>query len=109
MARSEEFESISETQLIDLISSDELETETGEEEEVFRAVMRWAESSSQSITRNDETSGSVSWTGPEFVSHQGPRFGSLQNVLSHVRLPRVSPYFLHDCVATERYVLNLYS
>ena len=103
VARSEEFESISENQLIDLIGSDDLETESGEEEEVFRAVMRWAESSSQAITRAHETPGSVSWSGPEFVSNQGPRFDSLHNVLSHVRLPRVSPYFLHDCVATERY------
>ena len=107
MARSEEFESISENQLIDLIGSDDLETESGEEEEVFRAVMRWAESSSQAITRAHETSGSVSWSGPEFVSNQAPRFDSLHNVLSHVRLPRVSPYFLHDCVATERYRLTL--
>ena len=105
MARSEEFESISESQLIELISSDDLETETGEEEEVFRAVMRWAESSSQATEVRkqwNEASGSASWAGPEFISNQGPRFDSLHNVLSHVRLPRVSPYFLHDCVATER-------
>ena len=40
MSQSDEFEAISETQLIDLISSDDLETESGDEEEVFRAVMK---------------------------------------------------------------------
>ena len=84
-----------------MISSDDLETESGEEEEVFRAVMRWAEST-QAVGGNDAPTCSVSWVGPEFGGVRGPRCDSLHNVMSHVRLPRVSPYFLHDCVATQR-------
>jgi len=84
-----------------LISGDDLETESGEEEEVFRAVMRWAESS-QAVVGNDGSPRSVSWAGSEFGGVKGPRCDSLHNVMSHVRLPRVSPYFLHDCVATQR-------
>ena len=102
MSRSEEFEAISESQLIDLISSDELETESGEEEEVFRAVMRWAENF-QTVVGNDGAACSVPWTGSDLAGVRGPsNVGNLHHVLSHVRLPRVSPYFLHDCVATQR-------
>lgn len=42
----EEFEAIPETQLVDLISSDELEV--NKEEDVFNAVMKWIESSCDS-------------------------------------------------------------
>ena len=84
-----------------MISSDDLETESGEEEEVFRAVMRWAENS-QAVVGNDGAPCSVSWAGSELAVVRGPRVGNLHHVLSHVRLPRVSPYFLHDCVATQR-------
>ena len=95
---SEEFESISESHLIDLISSDDLRTKTGEEEEVFRAVIRWAESPQAEVETEN-----TSWVGVEHVGNRGSsRSNTLHNVLSHVRLPRLSPYFLHDCVATQR-------
>ena len=71
----EEFDTISESQLIDLISSDELEVE--KEEEVFNAVLKWVD-------------------GPD--SGCANRKIRLHRVLAHVRLPLVSPYFLHDCV-----------
>ena len=103
MSQSDEFEAISETQLIDLISSDDLETESGDEEEVFRAVMKWAENSQGTVMVNDNIGAcSVSWPGSESASFRGPRASSLHHVLYHVRLPMVSPYFLHDCVATQR-------
>ena len=98
MSLSEEFESISESHLIDLISSDDLRTKTGEEEEVFRAVIRWAESPQDEVGNK----GSF-WAGVEHVGYRSSsRSDTLHNVLSHVRLPRLSPYFLHDCVATQR-------
>ena len=63
--------------------------------------MRWAESS-QTVIANDGSPCSVSWEGSELPGVRGPRFDTLHTVLSHVRLPRVSPYFLHDCVATQK-------
>ena len=80
----EEFEDCQKNQLIDLISNDDLETETGEEEEVFRAVMQWAESRQADNCRK----------------------AALPFVLAAVRLPLVSPYFLHDCVQPHPLILQ---
>ena len=71
--------SISECQLIDLISNDELEVSKGEEEVVFNAVLKWVEASGD-------------------VTEAEKRKKGFHRVLSHVRLPHLSPYFLHDCV-----------
>ena len=98
VSHSDEFDFISESQLIDLISNDDLETESGEEEEVFRAVMRWAENIQE---ENNANSGAV-WAGAELATARVSRGTNLHHVLSHVRLPKVSPYFLHDCVETHR-------
>lgn len=75
LVNGDEFESISETQLIDLMSSDDLEVDR--EEEVFNAVLKWVEA---------DEGGCVQ------------RKSRLHRVLAHVRLPLVSPYFLHDLV-----------
>ena len=81
-----------------MISNDDLETESGEEEEVFRAVMKWAENARGG---NTAVCGEE-WVGVDLAAVRTSRGANLHRVLSHVRLPRVSPYFLHDCVATHR-------
>eukprot|EP00094_Tigriopus_californicus_P004616 TCALIF_04444-PA protein Name:"Similar to klhl20 Kelch-like protein 20 (Xenopus laevis)" AED:0.12 eAED:0.12 QI:148/1/0.88/1/0.87/0.88/9/0/660 len=68
----EEFLSVGQSQLIELISSDDLECER--EEDVFQAVLKWLEFHPESRE-------------PEF-----------HRVLAHVRLPLLSPYFLLDHV-----------
>ena len=69
--------------------------------------MKWAENETGgggNIYRVvNEASGVAKHTGADvgnMINHS--RAESLHLVLSHVRLPRVSPYFLHDCVATHR-------
>ena len=79
VVKSDEFVSISESQLVDLISNDELEVNNGEEEVVFNAVLKWVEASGD-------------------VTEAEKRKKRFHHVLSHVRLPHLSPYFLHDCV-----------
>ncbi len=76
--KGEEFVSVGQSQLIELISSDDLECDR--EEDVFTAVMRW-----------------LSWS-------RETRETEFHRVLAHVRLPLLSPYFLHDCVEKERCV-----
>jgi hypothetical protein len=56
-----------------------LEVTNGEEEVVFKAVLNW-------VKANGEA---------EEAETRKSRF---HLVLSHVRLPLLSPYFLHDCV-----------
>jgi len=75
----EEFEAIPESQLVDLISSDELEVHR--EEDVFNAVIKWAECKADTCRKT-----------------------RLHAVLAHVRLPLVSPYFLHDWVEKNPFV-----
>ena len=71
----EEFVGLSQSKLIELISSDELCVDN--EEVVFNAVMRWL--------NHDEKA----------------HWEELHKVLEHVRLPLLSPYFLHDCVESQ--------
>lgn len=77
--KGDEFLSIAQSQLIDLISSDDLECLR--EEQVYEAAIRWLDAARE--TRE-----------PEFY-----------RVLAHVRLPLLSPYFLNDCVDKSRSVL----
>jgi len=79
VVNSDEFVSISENQLIDLISNDDLEVNNGEEEVVFKAVLKWVEAGGDLKEAED-------------------RKERFHLVLSHVRLPLLSPYFLHDSV-----------
>ncbi|XP_067003128.1 kelch-like protein diablo isoform X2 [Anabrus simplex] len=68
----EEFLGLSPAKLVEFISSDELQVER--EETVFQAVIRW------------------------FNHNPEQRRADFHKVLEHVRLPLLSPYFLHDCV-----------
>ena len=74
----EEFLSLPQSKLIEFVSSDDLCVDN--EEVVFNAVMRWL--------RHDEAAHGV----------------DLHKVLEHVRLPLLSPYFLHDCVAAQNVI-----
>ena len=65
--------------MVDLISNDDLELPNGDEEVVFKAVVKWCEANGDSTESSDRKS-------------------KFHRVLSHVRLPLLSPYFLHDCV-----------
>ena len=72
----EEFVSVGQSQLIDLISSDDLECDR--EEQVFLAVVKWLDANRES------------------------RETEFHRVLAHVRLPLMSPYFIFDRVEKER-------
>ena len=65
----EEFITISEAKLIEIISSDDLEVD--KEETVFHACLKWL-NSQQRVPK------------------------SFHPVLEHVRLPLLTPYFIHD-------------
>ena len=73
VSRQDEFLTLTQAKLIELLSDDELSAEG--EETVFQAAVRWLD--------NDRHA-----HAPEF-----------HHVLEQVRLPLLSPYFLHDCVA----------
>ncbi|XP_047111182.1 kelch-like protein 12 [Schistocerca piceifrons] len=75
VSRSEEFLNLSAAKLVEFVSSDNLEVEG--EDTVFQAIMRWFNHS------------------PEL------RRQEFHKVLEHVRLPLLSPYFLHDCVESQ--------
>ncbi|XP_063244711.1 uncharacterized protein LOC134545858 isoform X3 [Bacillus rossius redtenbacheri] len=78
IAHGEEFVSLSAPKLVEFISSDDLMAE--KEETVFQAVIRW-------------------------YSHDpDSRKQDFHKVLEHVRLPLLSPYFLHDCVESQAVV-----
>ena len=66
----EEFVAVGQSQLIELVSSDDLECER--EADVFEAVVKW-----------------LNWS-------RETRETEFHRVLAHVRLPLLSPYFLHD-------------
>ncbi|KAK7792616.1 hypothetical protein R5R35_009149 [Gryllus longicercus] len=68
----EEFLGLSPSKVVEFISSDDLVVDR--EESVFQVVMRW------------------------FMHSPEPRKIEFHRVLEHVRLPLISPYFLHDCV-----------
>nr|CAD7196741.1 unnamed protein product [Timema douglasi] len=72
VAHGEEFLGLSASKLVEFVSSDDLEVER--EETVFQSVIRWYNNNPESRR-------------PEF-----------HKVLEYVRLPLLSPYFLHDCV-----------
>lgn len=69
----EEFEKLGQAKLVELIRDDDLYIES--EEEVFNSVVRWLDHDPDTRSLN------------------------FQDVLEHVRLPLLSPYFLFDCVA----------
>ena len=71
---------LSQEKLVELISDDNLSVET--EEVVFNSVMRWLD--------HDADAHSVDF----------------HRVLENVRLPLLSPYFLHDCVEQQRSVME---
>ena len=70
----EEFLNLSQQKIIELISDDELSVDS--EEIVYNSIIKWL--------NHDIDAHSV-----EFAK-----------VLEHVRLPLLSPYFIHDCVET---------
>ena len=67
----EEFINITEVKLIEIISSDDLEVD--KEETVFHACIKW-------------------------LNHQQRVPKSFHHVLEHIRLPLLTPYFIHDVV-----------
>lgn len=67
----DEFITISEAKLIEIISSDDLEVD--KEETVFHACIKW-------------------------LNNQQRVPKSFQHVLEHIRLPLLTPYFIHDVV-----------
>lgn len=70
----DEILSILPSKLIQFINSDDLEVE--KEETVFQVVLRWYNHSPEERSKD------------------------FAEVLKYVRLPLISPYFLHDCVAS---------
>ncbi|XP_037094385.1 kelch-like protein diablo [Pollicipes pollicipes] len=78
VAAQEEFLNLSRAKLVELISSDAVNV--CREEDVFTAVLNW-------------------------FSHQpDARKEGFDKVLESVRLPLLSPYFLHDCVSKQKIV-----
>jgi len=67
----DEFSNITETKLIEIISSDDLEVD--KEETVFHACIKW-------------------------LNNQQRVPKSFHHVLEHIRLPLLTPYFIHDVV-----------
>ncbi|XP_065570128.1 kelch-like protein diablo [Artemia franciscana] len=80
VSQHEEFINLPADKLVEIISSDDLEVD--KEEETFAAVLRWL---------HHDLSG---------------RQDHLHKVLEHVRLPLCSPYFLHDCVASQAVIMQ---
>jgi len=78
VCKQEEFLELNESKLIEILSNNDIYVES--EEAVFLAAVRWLD--------RDRAS-------------RGPNF---HRVLEHVRLPLVSPYFLHDCVDKQEVV-----
>lgn len=75
----EEFLSISEAKLVEIISSDELQVE--KEETVFYSSIKWLQ-----------------------AQERVPK--CFHNVLQHVRLPLLTPYFIHDVVEKTAAVME---
>ncbi len=80
VCQQEEFLKLGQTKLNEFISEDKLFVET--EEVVFNAVMKWLEHE------------------PDTHSNQ------FDKVLEHVRLPLLSPYFVHDCVENRDVIVQ---
>jgi len=78
VCRQEEFLDLNESKLVEILSNDDIFMES--EETVFLAAIRWLD--------HDPAS----------------RSANFDRVLEHVRLPLVSPYFLHDCVDKQAVV-----
>ncbi|XP_043247543.1 kelch-like protein diablo isoform X2 [Amphibalanus amphitrite] len=74
----EEFLNLSLPKLVEFVSSDELQV--AREEDVFTAVLNW------------------------FNHQPDARKEGFYKVLENVRLPLLSPYFLHDCVSKQKVV-----
>lgn len=74
----EEFLNLSRAKLVELVSSDALDVPR--EEDVFTAALNW------------------------FNHQPDARKEGFHKVLESVRLPLLSPYFLHDCVAKQKIV-----
>ena len=75
VCQQDEFQSLSQSKLIEFISSDDLSVPN--EEIVFNAVIRW-------------------------LSHDaGARSTNFDLIMEHVRLQLLTPYFLHDVVAQQ--------
>jgi len=78
VCRQEEFLELNESKLIEIFSNNDIFVES--EETVFLAAIRWVD--------HDRAS----------------RGANFHRVLEHVRLPLVSPYFLHDCVDKQEVI-----
>ncbi|XP_039631374.1 kelch-like protein 3 [Polypterus senegalus] len=74
VCRQEEFLSLCADKLTEIIASDELNVE--KEETVFEAVMLWLEKNAD-------------------------RQHAFEKVLEHIRLPLISPYYIHDIIETQ--------
>ncbi|RWS24045.1 kelch-like protein 18, partial [Leptotrombidium deliense] len=83
VAKSEEFLSLNFNEITEIISKDELNVSA--EEKVFEAVMTWVKKDEQN------------------------RKEYLPNLLTHVRLPLLTPQYLTDYVATEQLIRNSHS
>ncbi len=119
VCQEEEFVTLTESKLVEFLSDDELCVES--EEVVFNAVMRWLDHSRENRSKvcdrvdfvfylcivmfvpkaDSNSTVFVPMMGVDFSNCLFSFLQNFHNVLKHVRLPLLSPYFLHDCVENQ--------